>query len=86
VKSDEPLWTSAMRLPSLRRDLLAVRRRELLEGFLSDGQHAAGAAGTVVEEVGSRVDLIGDGEKDQSSSKTVPMPWLSSLGCFTDEV
>ena len=45
--------------------LLAVLRGELLERLLGDGQHAAGAAGAVVEQVGARLDLVGDGQEDQ---------------------
>ena len=45
--------------------LLAPILRELLQHVLGHGQHAAGTAGSVVEEIGAVVDLIGDGEKDQ---------------------
>ncbi len=33
--------------------------------FLSDRQHAAGAAGAVIEQVGARGELVGDRHKDQ---------------------
>ena len=41
-------------------DLLAVLLGELLQRLLGDGQHAAGAAGAVVEQVGAGLDLVGD--------------------------
>ena len=44
----------------------AVLGGQLLEGLLGDGQHAAGAAGAVVEEVGARLDLVGDRQEDQA--------------------
>ena len=46
-------------------DLLAVLRGELLQRLLGHGQHAAGAAGAVVEQVGARLDLVGDGQEDE---------------------
>ena len=46
-------------------DLLAVLLGELLERLLGHGQHAAGAAGAVVEQVGAGLDLVGDGQEDQ---------------------
>ncbi len=46
-------------------DLLAVVFGDLLEGFLGHGEHAAGAAGAVVEEVGARLDLVGDGQEHE---------------------
>ncbi len=46
--------------------LLAVLPGELLQRLLGHGQHAAGAAGAVVEQVGARFDLVGDGQKDEA--------------------
>ena len=46
-------------------DLLAVLVGELLQRLLGDGQHPAGAAGAVVEQVGARLDLVGDRQEDQ---------------------
>ncbi len=45
--------------------LLAVLLGELLQGLLGHGQHAARAAGAVVEQVGARFDLVGDRQEDQ---------------------
>jgi len=49
----------------VRGDLLAVRPGEPLERLFPHGEHAAGAAGGVVEEVRPRLDPVGDGEEDQ---------------------
>jgi hypothetical protein len=49
----------------VRGDLLAVLGGELLQRLLGHGEHAAGAAGAVVEQVGARLDLVGDGQEDQ---------------------
>ena len=38
---------------------------ELPQRLLGHGQHAAGAAGAVVEQVGAGLDLVGDGQEDQ---------------------
>ena len=40
--------------------LLAVLSGERLEGLLGNGQHAARAAGAVVEQVGAGFDPVGD--------------------------
>src|SRR5205807_9332262 len=45
---------------TLFRSLFAARRGEVLQGLLGDRQHAAGAAGAVIEEIGSRLDPVGD--------------------------
>ena len=42
-------------------NVLAVVGGELLQGLLGHGQHPAGPAGTVVKEIGSRADLVGNG-------------------------
>ena len=49
----------------VRGDLLAVLRGELLQRLLGDRQHAAGAAGAVVDQVGAGLDLVGDRQEDQ---------------------
>ena len=46
-------------------DLLAAFGGEFLQGLLGHGQHTAGAAGAVVEEVGAGLDLVGDGKEDE---------------------
>ena len=46
-------------------DILAVLPGEATQGVLGDGQHAAGAAGTVVDEIRPRFDLFGNRQKDQ---------------------
>ena len=38
---------------------------ELLKHVLGHGQHAASAAGSVVDQIGAGLDLVGDGEEDQ---------------------
>ena len=47
------------------RHLLAPLLRDLLQHVLGHGQHAAGPAGSVVEQVGAGFDLVGDREEDQ---------------------
>ena len=49
----------------MRGDLLAVLLGDLLERFLGDGQHAARAAGAVVEQVGAALDAVGDGQEHE---------------------
>ena len=49
----------------VRGHLLAVFRGELLQRLLGDGQHAARAAGAVVEQIGARLDLVRDRQEDQ---------------------
>ena len=49
----------------VRGDLLAVLLGELLQRLFGHGQHAAGAAGAVVEQVGAGLDLVGDRQEDQ---------------------
>ena len=46
-------------------DLLAPLLGELLKHFFPHGQHAAGPAGAVVEQIGGVFDPVGDGEEDQ---------------------
>jgi hypothetical protein len=45
-------------------DLPAVLPGELLQRFLGNGQHAAGAAGAVVDQLGAGLDLSGDRQQD----------------------
>ena len=47
------------------RDVLAVVGGEVEQRVLGDGQHPAGAAGAVVDQVGARLDLVGDRQEDQ---------------------
>ena len=49
----------------MRRDVLAVLGRELAQRLLGDGEHPAGAAGAVIEQVGARLELVGDGQEDE---------------------
>ena len=46
-------------------DLLAALRGELAQRLLGHGQHAAGAAGPVIEQVGAGLDLVRDGQEDE---------------------
>ena len=45
--------------------LLAPLLRDLLQHVLGHGQHAAGPAGAVVEQVGAGLDLVGYGHEHQ---------------------
>ena len=45
--------------------LLAPLLRDLLQHVLGHGQHAAGPASAVVEQVGAGLDLVGYGQEDQ---------------------
>ena len=49
----------------VRGHVLAPLLRELLQHVLAHGQHAAGPAGAVVEQIGAVVDLVGDREEDE---------------------
>ena len=49
----------------VRGDVLAVLGRELPQRLLGHGQHAAGAAGAVVEEIRAGLDPVGDGQEDE---------------------
>ena len=46
-------------------DLLAALGGELLQGLLGHGQHAAGTAGAVVEQIGAGFDRVSDGQEDE---------------------
>ena len=45
--------------------LLAPLGRELLQHVLAHGQHAAGPAGAVIEQIGAGLDPVGYGQEDQ---------------------
>jgi hypothetical protein len=45
--------------------LFSLGTGNFLERLLSDGQHAAGAAGAIIEEVGPGFDLVGHGQKNE---------------------
>ena len=49
----------------VRGDVLAALGREVAQRLLGHRQHAAGAAGAVVEQVGAGLDLVGDGQEDE---------------------
>ena len=49
----------------VRGDVLSVLGRELPQGLLGHGQHAAGAAGAVVEQIRAGLDLFGNGQEDE---------------------
>jgi hypothetical protein len=46
-------------------DFLAVVVGQFVQGFLGHGQHAAGAAGAVVEQIGAGLDAVGHGQEQQ---------------------
>jgi hypothetical protein len=56
-------------------DLLAALLGELLQRLLGDGEHPAGAQGAVVQQVGSRLDLVGDGQEDQPGHELDRVAW-----------
>ena len=45
--------------------LLAALGGEMLQGLLGYGEHAAGAAGSVIEQIGAGFDLIDDGQENE---------------------
>ena len=47
------------------RDFLAAPGSEFLQRFLGHGQHAAGAAGAVVKQVGAGFDFVGDRQENE---------------------
>ena len=49
----------------MRGDALPVVGRKLPQRLLGHGQHAAGAAGAVVEQVGAGPDVVGDWQEDE---------------------
>ena len=49
----------------MRGDLFALRGGELAQSLFSHGQHTAGAAGAIVQQIGSRFDFLGNGQEDQ---------------------
>ena len=46
-------------------DFLALLVGQIFQGFLSHGEHPAGAAGAVVEHVGGGLHLVGNGPEDE---------------------
>lgn len=46
-------------------DLLAARRGEVVQGLLGDSQHAASAAGAVIEEISARLDSVGNWQQHE---------------------
>jgi hypothetical protein len=46
-----------------------VLRGEFVQRFFGHREHAAGAAGAVIKQVGARIDLIGDGNEEQLRHK-----------------
>ena len=49
----------------VRGDVLAALGRKLAQRLFGDGEHPAGAAGAVVEQVGAGLELVGDGQEDE---------------------
>ena len=47
-------------------NLFASLCRELLQGFFGHGQHAAGSASAVVEQIGAGFDFVGDRLENES--------------------
>ena len=47
-------------------DLFAMFFGNLLEGFLGDGEHPARAAGAIIKQIGTRLDLVGHRKKHQA--------------------
>ena len=64
------------------RNLLAVFGGESGERLLSDGQHAAGAAGAVVHEIGTRFDLVGNRYENQPRHEPYDVTWGEVLAGF----
>jgi len=56
-------------------DLLVVVAGEFGEAVFGDGEHAAGAAGSVVEDVGGGFDAVGDGEEDEVGHEADDVAW-----------
>ena len=54
--------------------LLALLGGQLRQGLLGDGQHPAGAASAVVDQVGAGPDLIGDGQEDEAGHELHHVP------------
>jgi len=49
----------------MNRNILAMVGRQFSQAFLRHGQHAAGAAGSVIDKVGARLDIVGHRQEDQ---------------------
>ena len=63
-------------------DLLAVLRSEFVQCFFGHRQHAAGAAGAVIKQIGARVDLVGDRHEDQLRHKLDGIARRPVFACF----
>ena len=61
---------------------LKRRGGELAEGFLGDGQHAAGAGGAIVEEAGPGFDLVGDRQEDEVGHAAQDAHGQDDVGVF----
>ena len=55
-------------------DILALGRCQCLETVLGHGEHAPGAAGPVVDEVGALADLVRHGGKDEAGHELDDIP------------
>ena len=55
--------------------VLVVLGGELLQSVLGYGQHAAGTAGAVVEQIGAGFDLVGDGQEDEPGHEGYGVAW-----------
>ena len=64
------------------RYLLFAEGRDVVEGLLRDGEHSAGADGAVVEEVGTGLDLVGDGLKHQLGHEFDGVAWCPVFAGF----
>ncbi len=63
----------------VHRDLLAAFFRQLQQGLLGHREHAAGAAGAIVKQVGAVLDLVGDRLKDEARHESHGVAWGSVL-------
>ena len=66
----------------VRGDLLAQWLCELLEGFFSDGEHAAGAHRSVVETVRARGNPVGDRLEHEAGHQPHRVAWRPVLARF----
>lgn len=55
-------------------DLFPLFFGEVWQPFLALGEHAAGAAGRIVDEVGGGLDFVGDGPEDQPGHEANDFP------------
>jgi hypothetical protein len=63
-------------------DLFAVGGGDLLERLLRHGQHAAGAAGAVVEQVSAGLDLVRHGQEHEAGHQLARHRAASSAARF----